>query len=170
MVQSKKQGKYMTLFNVLHLHVRIQEFSPSGGGGGLAGPGPPDSKKLGQRFLLFLLCFSPHLQLIQQFYRGDRSQGPMVYLLENNNFSRFQRASNILRGWGGVQLFSRGGGGGGRPNASKIGGPSGVKILKHIHFRIMTTQFCLFTTYKCSSDILQPSSAFLKPRNDMIGI
>ena len=32
---------------------------------------------------------------------------------------------------------------------SKIGAPSGVKILKHIHFRNMTTQFCLFTTYKC---------------------
>ena len=38
---------------LLHLHVRIQEFSPSGGGGGVAGPGPPDSKKLRQRFLLF---------------------------------------------------------------------------------------------------------------------
>ena len=33
-------------------------------GGGVEGPGPPDSKKLGQRFLLFLLFFSPHLQLI----------------------------------------------------------------------------------------------------------
>ena len=45
----------------------------------------------------------------------------MVYFLENNNFPRYQRASNILRGGGGVQLFSRvgggGGGGGGRPNA-----------------------------------------------------
>ena len=40
----------------------------------------------------------------------------MVYFLENNNFPRFQRASNILRGGGGVQLFSRGGGG--RPNAN----------------------------------------------------
>ena len=117
MVQSKKQGKYMTVFNavlcLLHLHVQVQEFSPSGGRGGVAGPGPPDSKKLGQRFLLFLLFFSPHLQLIKQFYRGDRSQGQMVYFLENNNFPRFQRASNILRGGGGVQLFSGGGGGGG---------------------------------------------------------
>ena len=39
-------------------------FNKWGGGGGVAGPGPPDSKKLGQRFLLFLLFFSPHLQLI----------------------------------------------------------------------------------------------------------
>ena len=37
----------------------------------------------------------------------------MVNFLENNNFPRFQRASNILRGGGGVQLFSRVGGGGG---------------------------------------------------------
>ena len=35
-----------------------------GGGAGVEGPGPADSKKLGQRFLLFLLFFSPHLQLI----------------------------------------------------------------------------------------------------------
>ena len=40
----------------------------------------------------------------------------MVYFLENNNFPRFQRGYNILRGGGGVQLFSRGGGG--RPNAN----------------------------------------------------
>ena len=62
--------------------MRIQEFSPSRGGGGgggtgyregiggpgkitiSIGPGPPDSKKLGQRFLLFLLFISPHLQLL----------------------------------------------------------------------------------------------------------
>ena len=35
----------------------------------------------------------------------------MVYFLENNNFPRFQRGSNIFRGGGGVQLFSREGGG-----------------------------------------------------------
>ena len=82
------------------------------GGGGVEGPGPPYSKKLGQRFLLFLLFL-----VLKQFYRGDRSQGPMVYFLENNNFPRFQRASNILRGGGGVKLFTRVGGGG-RPNAN----------------------------------------------------
>ena len=48
MVQSKKQGKYMTVFNAVLCVFCIQEFSPSGGGGGggVAGPGPPDSKKL----------------------------------------------------------------------------------------------------------------------------
>ena len=39
--------------------MRIQEFSPSGGGGGdgVAGLGPPDSKKLGQRFFVIFCCF-----------------------------------------------------------------------------------------------------------------
>ena len=46
----------------------------------------------------------------------------MVYFLENNNFPRFQRGSNILRGGGRGQLFSRGGGGGG-------GGGGGVQML-----------------------------------------
>ena len=70
MVQSQKQGKYMAVFYavlyLLHLHVRIQEFSPSGGGG-LEGPGPPDSKKLGQRcfviFAVFLSSPSTYLKL-----------------------------------------------------------------------------------------------------------
>ena len=72
--------------------------------------------------LLFLLFFSPHLQLIEQFYRGDRSQGPMVYFLENKKFPRFQRGSNISRGGGGggrgLTFFQGGGGGGGHPNAN----------------------------------------------------
>ena len=56
MVQSKKQGKYIAVMCLLHLHMRIQELSPNGGGGGggVEGPGPPDSKKLGQRcFVIF---------------------------------------------------------------------------------------------------------------------
>ena len=40
-------------------------FTKWGGGGGVAGPGPPDSKKLRQRFLLFLLFFSPHLSFTE---------------------------------------------------------------------------------------------------------
>ena len=71
MVQSKKQGKYMTVFNAVLCVFCIcmcgsRNFHQvgGGGGGGIAGPCPPDIKKLGQRFLLFLLFFSPHLQLI----------------------------------------------------------------------------------------------------------
>ena len=80
-----------------------------GGGGGVEGPGPPDSKKLGQRFLLFLLFLVLTFNLFNSFYRGDRSQGQMVYFLENNNFPRFQRrptfygvgeGSNFFPGWG----------------------------------------------------------------------
>ena len=86
-----------------------------GGGGGVEDPGPPDSKKLEQCCFVILLFFSPHLQLIEQFYRGNGSQGPMVYFLENNNYPRFQRMSNILRGGGRGPTFFLGGG---RPNAN----------------------------------------------------
>ena len=65
--------------------------------------------------LLFLLFFSPHLQLIEQFYRGDRSQGPMVYFLETIIFQGSRGGPTFYRVRGGVQLFSRGGG---RPNAN----------------------------------------------------
>ena len=65
MVQSKKQGKYMTVFNaVSSASACVDPGIFTKWGGGVAGPGPQDSKKLGQRFLLFLLFFSPHLQLI----------------------------------------------------------------------------------------------------------
>ena len=38
--------------------MRIQEFSPNGGGGGgVEGPGPPDSKKLGQRCFVIFAVF-----------------------------------------------------------------------------------------------------------------
>ena len=122
MVQSKKPGKYMAVFNAVLCVFCIcmcgsRNFHQvgGGGGGGVEDPGPPDSKKLGQRCFVIFAVFSPHLQLIEQFYRGDRSQGPMVYFLENNNFQRFQRGSNILRGGRGegCNFFPGGGGGGG---------------------------------------------------------
>ena len=63
MVQSKKQGKYMAIFNAVLCVFCIcmcgsRNFHRVGGG--MEGPGPPDSNKLRQRFLLFLLFFSPH--------------------------------------------------------------------------------------------------------------
>ena len=58
MVQSKKQGKYMAVFNAVLCvfcicMCRSRNFHQVrvGGGGGVEGPGPSDSKKLGQRFL-----------------------------------------------------------------------------------------------------------------------
>ena len=88
-----------------------QEFSPSGRGGGGVEDAHLTVKSSDSVVLLFLLFFSTHLQFIEQFYRGDRSQGPMVYFLENKNFPRFQRGSNILRGGGEGSNFFAGGGG-----------------------------------------------------------
>ena len=65
MVQSKKQGKYMTVFNAILCVFCIcmcgsrnfHQVCVCGGGGGgrVAGPGPPDSKKLGQRFFVIFV-------------------------------------------------------------------------------------------------------------------
>ena len=51
--------------------MRIQEFSPNGGGGGgVEGPGPPDSKKLGQRCFVIFAVFesspSTYLTVLQR--------------------------------------------------------------------------------------------------------
>ena len=90
--------------------MRIQEFSPSVGGGGVEGPGQPDSKKLGQRFLLFLVLT---FNLFNSLTEGTDPRVGWFIFWKTIIYSRFQRASNILRGGGGgggVQLFSRGGG------------------------------------------------------------
>ena len=51
--------------------MRIQEFSPSGGGGGVEDPGPPDSKKLGQRcFVIFAVFLVLTLNLLNSFTEG----------------------------------------------------------------------------------------------------
>ena len=56
MVQSKKPGKYMA--NAVLCVFCIQKFSPCGGrGGGVEDPGPPDSKKLGQRCFVIFAVF-----------------------------------------------------------------------------------------------------------------
>ena len=57
MVQSIQGRIQCSIMCLLHLHVRIQEFSPSGGGGGVEDPGPPDSKKLGQRCFVIFAVF-----------------------------------------------------------------------------------------------------------------
>ena len=68
-----------------------------GGGGG--GPGASDIKKT-----LFFVCFSSFVLVLRLFYRS-----PMDNFKENYNFSRFQRRSNIFKGWptfsNGVQLL-----------------------------------------------------------------
>ena len=61
MVQSKKQGKYMAVFKVSSASVCADPgiFTKwgGGGGGGVEDPGPPDSKKLGQRCFVIFAVF-----------------------------------------------------------------------------------------------------------------
>ena len=63
MVQSKKPGKYMGVFNAVLCVFCIcmcgsRNFHQvGGGGGGVEDPGPPDSKKLGQRCFVIFAVF-----------------------------------------------------------------------------------------------------------------
>ena len=63
MVQSKKQGKYMAVFNAVCCVFCICMCGSSNfhhvcvWGGGVEGLGPPDSKKLGQRCFVIFVVF-----------------------------------------------------------------------------------------------------------------
>ena len=80
-------------------------------GGGVEGPGPPDSKKLGQRcfviFADFLFSPSTYLTVLQ---RGPipRSDG---LFFGKHKFSKVPEGVQHFSGWGeGSNFFSRGGG------------------------------------------------------------
>ena len=72
MVQSKKQGKYMAVFNAVLCVFCIcmcgsRNFRQVGGGG-VEGPSPPDSKKLGQRcFVIFAVFLGLFFNLFNSF-------------------------------------------------------------------------------------------------------
>ena len=99
-------------------------FTKWGGGGrvggwgvGVEGPGPPDSKKLGQCFLLFLLFLVLTFNLFNNFTEGT---DPRVrwFIFWKTIIFQGSRGRPTFYGYGGVvQLFSRVGGGG-RPNAN----------------------------------------------------
>ena len=94
--------------------MRIQEFSPSGGGG-VGGPGPPDSKKLGQRFLLFLLFLVLTFNLFNSFTEGT---DPRVRWFIFWKTIIFQGSTVRPTFYGVGEGFNFSPGGGGRPNAN----------------------------------------------------
>ena len=60
MVQSKKQGKYMAVLMPYYVSFASACADPgifTKWEGGVEGPGPPDSKKLGQRCFVILVVF-----------------------------------------------------------------------------------------------------------------
>ena len=123
MVQSKKQGRYMTVFNAVLCVFCIcmcgsRNFHQVGGGGGVEGPGPPDSKKLGQRFLLFLLFLVLTFNLFNSFTEGT---DPRVrwFIFWKTIIFQGSRGRPTFYGVGeGSNFFPGWGGGGGRPNAN----------------------------------------------------
>ena len=61
MVQSKKHGKYMAVLMRYYVSSASLCADPGiftkWGGGGVEGPGPPDSKRLGQRCFVIFAVF-----------------------------------------------------------------------------------------------------------------
>ena len=63
--------------------MRIQEFSPSVCvGGGVEGPGPPDSKTLGQRFCYFCCFLVLTFNLFNSFTEGTDPRVPWFIFLK----------------------------------------------------------------------------------------
>ena len=70
MVQSKKQDKYMV---ICMCGSRNFHQVGGGGGGGVEDPGPPDSKKLGQRCFVIFATYN----LLNSFTEGTDPGGPI---------------------------------------------------------------------------------------------
>ena len=120
MVQSKKQGKYMTVFNAVLCVFCIcmcgsRNFHQVGGGG-VEGPGPPDSKKLGQHFLLFLLFLVLTFNLFNSFTEGTDPRVRWFIFWKTIIFQGSRWRPTFYGVVEGCNFFP--GGGGGRPNAN----------------------------------------------------
>ena len=119
MVQSKKQGKYIAVFNAVLCVFCIcmcgsRNFHQVGGGGGVEGPGPPDSKKLGQRcFVIFAVFLVLTFNLFNSFTEGTDPRVRWFIFWKTIIFQGSRRGPTFYGVGGGVQLFSREGGGGG---------------------------------------------------------
>ena len=97
--------------------MRIQEFSPSRGGGGVEGPGPPDSKKLGQRFFCYFCCFLVlTFNLFNSSTEGTDPRVRWFIFWKTIIFQGFRGRPTFYRVGEGSNFFP--GGGGGRPNAN----------------------------------------------------
>ena len=120
MVQSKKQGKYMGVFNAVLCVFCIclcgsRNFHQVKGG--VEGPGPHDSKKLGQRCFVFFCCFLVlTVNLFNSFTEGTN---PRVrwFIFWKTIIFQGSRGVQHFTGWGeGSNFFPEGGGV--RPNAN----------------------------------------------------
>ena len=117
MVQSKKQGKYTAVFNAVLCVFCIcmcgsRNFHQVGGGGlGVEGPGPPDSKKLGQRcFVIFAVFLVLTFNLFNSFTEGTDPRVRWFIFWKTIIFQGSRRGPTFYGVGGRVQLFSGGGG------------------------------------------------------------
>ena len=84
-----------------------------GGGGGVEGPGPPDSKKLGQRcFVIFAVYLVLTFNLFNSFTEGTDPRVRWFIFWKTIIFQGSRRGPTFYGVGGGVQLFFQGGGGG----------------------------------------------------------
>ena len=84
-----------------------------GGGGGVEGPGPPDSKKLGQRCFVFFCCFLVlTFNLFNSFTEGTDPRVRWFIFWKTIIFQGSRGGPTFFVVGGGVKLFSRVGGGG----------------------------------------------------------
>ena len=117
------------------------------GGGGVAGPGPPDSKKLGQRFCYFCCFLVLAFNLFNSFTEGT---DPRVrwFIFWKTIIFQGSRGRPIFYGVGEGSNFSPGGGGG-RPNANFC------RNLSKLWFSLdPLSPLCIHTcsAFTCSSD------------------
>ena len=102
---------------LLHLHVRIQEFSPSGGGGGggdVEGPGSPDRKKLGQHcFAIFAVFLVLTFNVFNSFTEGTDPRARWFIFWKTIIFQGSRGGPTFYGVGEGSNFFPGEGGGGG---------------------------------------------------------
>ena len=116
MVQSKKQGKYMAVFNAVFCVFCIcmcgsRNFHQVGGGGGVEGPGPSDRKKARTALFCYFCCFLVlTFNVFNSFTKGTDPRVRWFIFWKTIIFQGSRGGPTFYGLGGGVQLFSRGGG------------------------------------------------------------